>query len=681
MRFRAQAAALAAAMLGFFLSCPARGEEIAVLVEAPPGVDFVTWRRGLGAAGAPVRHAFPPAGGLVVVEAGDLGALRLALPPGVAYHETSPEGAIRDRLLATDAGRVLWHAQRRLLGLDGNISEGPPGLPLDHDALAPPPVVVGPRLAGCTATQLKRTTSEYLLGSVSVNLILPESNGAIDTQTENWSAARETSVSSGVVQAMNDLAGYYAGRSLVASLQPAFTYHTYFGRTVSAASTSYEPIVRNADPSNDPGSGEGLWVREILSNLGYSTSLGKWDMVREFDGDTRLADGTDWAVTLFVADSANDSDGQFADGYFAYAWLSGPYAILTYDNDGWGISQMNKVARHETCHLFHALDEYTSSSCTCTEVSGYVNYANQNCHKSCLIDQNCIMNEAARQSGMCFYTAGQIGWGDADSDTIPDPVDIAPGTAMYAYAPNPTYSGHVLPTGLASIQARTSQSVWGYQCDVNILDVAGVSWRVNGGAWQAASPWDGTFDGPSEGFFFNASMAPGVHFFEAYATDSAGQVDASPAGTYIQVIGLPGVPDGATGGTPMQCTKMDPAGGSIQVVWDQSTCKPPGNHLVAGYGSSLPTSYGGVYTPNLPTTYCTLGTGGTMVLPIPFDPAVDATRFIWWVMVPDGGSGEPWIEGSWGKNSGAVERSGPGAYGASGVCLASDKDTGVACGH
>ncbi|MEW6758324.1 MAG: hypothetical protein AB1347_08895 [Acidobacteriota bacterium] len=682
MRMRLGIFVSACVFWGLTFAVEVRGRESFVLMEAPAVANFPEWKRDMAGAGLIVRHAFPPAGGIVAFPEGDLGLFRLAVPPGAVCHEGDLNPEALDRLEATDAGRALLAAYLSLTRSEGPLERDlPPGLPLDRDALAPPdPRELDP-LGACGAAALKRTTSEYMLGGISVNIILPESDGGTDTSTENWDLSRENTVVGEIVEGMNDLAGYYTAKSLTSSLQPTFSYHPYYGRTNAAAQTAYEPISRSADPNNDPGTGEGLWVREILGNLGYSSLLSKWDMGREFNGDTRIADGTDWAFTVFVADSFNDSDGLFADSRFAYAWLSGPYVVMTYGNDGWGISRMNEVTRHETCHIFHALDEYASSGCTCSQVSGYVNYANENCNQSCLINQNCIMNEANRQTGMCAYTAGQIGWGDADADNIPDPVDMAPDTSFTAYTPNPTHSGHVLLTGSGAVVARTSQSVYGYGCDVNILDVGGVSWRVNGGTWQAALPLDGTFDGPSEAFYFNASLAPGIHNFEAVSTDSLGQTDASAASTSVQVLGLPGVPDGTGPGAAMQCAKLDPSGSSIQVQWDQATCNPPGNHLVAGYGSGLPSVYGGIYLPGLPTSYCNLGTTGTVVLPIPFDPSTDPTRFIWWVMVPDGGSGEPWIEGSWGKNSGSVERAGPGAYGASSLCLASDKDTGVACGH
>ena len=44
---------------------------------------------------------------------------------------------------------------------------------------------------------------------------------------------------------------------------------------------------------------------------------------------------------------------------------------MTYDNDNWGISQMNVVTRHEQGHIFYAQDEYSVSGCTCTATSGY----------------------------------------------------------------------------------------------------------------------------------------------------------------------------------------------------------------------------------------------------------------------------------------------------------------------
>ncbi len=192
-------------------------------------------------------------------------------------------------------------------------------------------------------------TSEFMIGDISIGVILPESDGAIDASTENWDSSREAAVASEIQNGLS----WWAARESKADI--TFTYHFYYGRTDSRARTSYEPINRSADPYG--GTGEDLWVNEIMTKFGYSDSL-RLDKVRHFNNDLRNTDGGDWAVTYFVVDSANDTNGMFADGYFAYMWVGGPYSVMTYDNDGYGIGNMDAVSAHELGHGFYANDQY-----------------------------------------------------------------------------------------------------------------------------------------------------------------------------------------------------------------------------------------------------------------------------------------------------------------------------------
>jgi S-layer homology domain len=290
--------------------------------------------------------------------------------------------------------------------------------------------------------------------------------------------------------------------------------------------------VRNADPSTEPGSGEGLWSNEIYNKLGYSGFSGRWTKGQEFNGDTRNTDHTDWAFTIFIADSLNDSNGYFADNYFAYAWLGGPHLVKTYDNDGWGISQMNLVARHEGSHTFYALDEYGSSGCACSDTSGYSNYQDLNCENSCTYNGNCIMSSATKQQAnvICSFTRGMIGWGDTDGDNKPDPLDIRPQTALTAYTPDPTLNTTLTYQGSASIQTLTNQNQYNYRCDVNVLHIGGVHYSVDNGRWLAASPSDGTWDSGQEAYTFTtAILVPGIHTIRTRAFDEIGNPDDTPA--------------------------------------------------------------------------------------------------------------------------------------------------------
>ncbi len=98
-----------------------------------------------------------------------------------------------------------------------------------------------------------------------------------------------------------------------------------------------------------------------MSNLGYTTG-DYLEKVYAYKNDLRNQYQTDWAFTIFVVDSSADLDGKFADGkYFAYAYLGGPFMVMTYDNNGWGIEDMDRVTAHETGHIFMAGDQYGSA--------------------------------------------------------------------------------------------------------------------------------------------------------------------------------------------------------------------------------------------------------------------------------------------------------------------------------
>ena len=121
----------------------------------------------------------------------------------------------------------------------------------------------------------------------------------------------------------------------------------------------------------------------------------------------KLANGCDKSICIFLT--------PYETAYPAYAVFSYSTFILSSNKKyaGWGIDQAWKVLSHEICHLFGAMDEYSSAigtSCTsCTSPGGCNNYPNTNCEQCNPNAVPCLMikNDPAY---MCSATKMHIGW-------------------------------------------------------------------------------------------------------------------------------------------------------------------------------------------------------------------------------------------------------------------------------
>jgi len=243
----------------------------------------------------------------------------------------------------------------------------------------PPPEALGVQtVAGApTSTQ----TSEFMAGSAAASVVFVESSGGTgncspaDSQSENWSSARQTTVLSEIA---DGLAFWTARSSRPAPL-------TFVLDNRGTQPTSCEPIER---PGGGPSSDEPKWIADVLTAMGFpATTANYYSVARSFADSRRTALGADWGFVIFVVDSLNDAlndtdgtAGEFSNGASAYAYLDGPFMVMTYDNDGWFISRMNLVLLHETGHIFGALDEYASSGCSTADSWGYLNAANISCN-------------------------------------------------------------------------------------------------------------------------------------------------------------------------------------------------------------------------------------------------------------------------------------------------------------
>ncbi len=287
-----------------------------------------------------------------------------------------------------------------------------------------------------------------------------------------------------------------------------------------------------------------------MSNKGCSGS-NYFDQVRQYNSALRQTHQADWAFTIFVVDSSNDADGRFAgpadvggDSLFAYAYLNGPFTVVTYDNASYGAHNMDAVVAHEVGHIFGALDQYQAAAAPCTQPGGYLGVENQNGQLGgCSSDVPSIMRGGVspyRAASIDPYARGQVGWRDTDGDGILDPLD----TPVTLVGPDQSALSQQENVFAFSGQLQQSSYPNSARSSVLINVFSQVQYRATAGQWVGqwidVQATDGAFDSLAETFTFTTAPLPGgTVTVEAQVTDRFGnQLLVLPMAT----LDLPGEP-------------------------------------------------------------------------------------------------------------------------------------------
>ena len=480
---------------------PASDEALVLLASQ---ADLHAVVENIRASGGRVTHIFPPAAliGEVPVSA--------SLPVGVRalHRQVVDEEALSVLNGEARCAAQIWNA---LLS-----PEAPPetaqsldtlGAELVGDAMnAPAPEGVQTLAASDDPTPGYAETSEYFIGRVAVGIVLPESDGSVDDSTEDWTEDERARVLSEITAALD----WWAAQEPDAHLT-----FVYDDGTSDPVPTGYEPIGR---PQDD----QSLWIGDVMEKKGY-TGSSYFGQVREYNNDLRDEYDTDWAFTIFVVDSSNDDDNRFADEYFAYAYLGGPFTVMTYGNNGYGPQNMDAVAAHEIGHIFLALDQYDAAHQPCTRQSGYLGVENQNSeYGDCASDEASIMRghtRPFREGAIDEYARGQIGWRDSDGDGIFDPVDTTLRVTSSSYVTDTSQSN--ILTFVGSVRDDPAPSPLRRDTVINTID--NIHYRVAGEEWIDAVSTSGGFDAYQEDFTFTTPPLPtGEWTVELHVIDSAG---------------------------------------------------------------------------------------------------------------------------------------------------------------
>jgi hypothetical protein len=253
-----------------------------------------------------------------------------------------------------------------------------------------------------------------MAGKIKYNVFFVESNVGAEN-LYSWTCADLSTAVSEIS------AGLSFWSSKAANYGTPLTYSISYQRPIVKSGTTtlcsgttkvfqpYEPIIHaGAGGAYD---GDGLWINAIMANYGYGVG-DKWARVNAYNSWSRTYYKTNWATSLFVAYNPAGAPTSFTNGYFAYAWVpNGPYSQVLWRNNGWLISDLDRIVAHETGHLFGADDEYGSSGCNnCNSSDASSKYViNGNCENCNPSHVGCIMNH--NESMLCGYTPGQLGWG------------------------------------------------------------------------------------------------------------------------------------------------------------------------------------------------------------------------------------------------------------------------------
>lgn len=389
-------------------------------------------------------------------------------------------------------------------------------LPADDVLLAPAPASLAFVVDG---EQDLRLPSQYLAGRVAVRLVLPESNGVVDPSSEDWTTEQIEQVTAQMRAALD----WWRERLPAARLE--------FDLMVQTVPTRYEPIRYGLAQ-------EGLWIGDVLRASGY-TSNNYFEQAYQAVYDLRDQRGADWATMIFIVNSARD-DGYFADGRFAYAYLNGPFSVITSDGGPYTTQWLRAVIAHEFAHLFGALDQYSAAGVRCDQGSGYLFAPTTNSmFNNCGTNEPSIMRELINSfvNGAVDGSArAQLGYRDSDSDGIIDVLDTMPSLTLTTVQQAPGQRP------LVALEVRDLPYPSPVQPDVSINQITAIEYRVNQSDWQFVEPMDGTYNGVRELAQIELPLYDGEYVVEFRALNLAGNASANITQT-VTVSGLGPAPE------------------------------------------------------------------------------------------------------------------------------------------
>ena len=322
--------------------------------------------------------------------------------------------------------------------------------------------------------------TEFMLGNIVINLILPESSGWLNR--EDWDSDRVTEAVKGAVSALLTFQENYPHADMNLII-----------RTYSEVPTYYECIAYTIDNHD-------FWMasvcRSIDPRIGYGDPA--YITVHRFNTYVQRYYQSDWVFTMFIVSAENALYHMFRDArqiafsYFGGPCLACPFPAGDYYFSGDESFRLAAYLQREIGHVFWALDEDLKDKGDCHNRSGYLNYENGNKVddvifgvpvNECDIPNWCVMENPAWAPGIiCKYTAGHMGIADADENGVPDIFDSSPiiefegGDAETVVVDTFTVRGKAISVAIPNANYKQDTTKWNnYACPLKdaVMDING----------------------------------------------------------------------------------------------------------------------------------------------------------------------------------------------------------------
>lgn len=324
---------------------------------------------------------------------------------------------------------------------------------------------------------LPSDTGEFLLGTIAVTPVLFESNGQVDTETQNWTAEEIDEVLAKVSEGVGWWSDLLDTLGTVHSLD--FVIDDTFAET--PFSTPYEPIDR---PSTDFTK----YVGGFLISQGQGGASNLEEAVYGFNQSQREKLGTDWSFTIFIVDSSDDADGLFLAGNSfsaAFAYAGGLFIVTP-------STRPASTIAHEMGHIFWARDEYPGVS-SWTDVRGYYDTQNLNAadnptagfqQEISIMRGGVPLTQAYESYVSPDSTLAMVGWQDSDGDGIFDVADVPLDIEGVGLLDSTNSEYRFM--GRASAVPLINRNSSGNQSDITLNRVSEIQYRIDEGSWTTA---------------------------------------------------------------------------------------------------------------------------------------------------------------------------------------------------